>query len=57
MTNRSSFGPGRGTAHARENRKETRGSSTRWLERQLNDPYVRAAKAKGYQQPRGVQDY
>jgi 23S rRNA (uridine2552-2'-O)-methyltransferase len=23
-------------------------SSTRWLERQLNDPYVREAKAKGY---------
>ncbi len=23
-------------------------SSTRWLERQLNDPYVRAAKAEGY---------
>jgi len=23
-------------------------SSTRWLERQLNDPYVRAAKADGY---------
>ena len=23
-------------------------SSTRWLERQLNDPYVAAAKAKGY---------
>ncbi|HUJ04194.1 MAG TPA: RlmE family RNA methyltransferase [Rhizomicrobium sp.] len=23
-------------------------SSTRWLERQLNDPYVRAAKSKGY---------
>lgn len=23
-------------------------ASTRWLERQLNDPYVKAAKAKGY---------
>src|SRR5205085_9126603 len=23
-------------------------SSTRWLERQLNDPYVRRAKAEGY---------
>ena len=22
--------------------------STRWLERQLNDPYVRRAKAEGY---------
>jgi 23S rRNA (uridine2552-2'-O)-methyltransferase len=31
--------------------KSTKGrsvSSTRWLERQLNDPYVREAKAKGY---------
>ena len=31
--------------------KSTRGrtaSSTRWLERQLNDPYVRQAKAEGY---------
>jgi 23S rRNA (uridine2552-2'-O)-methyltransferase len=31
--------------------KSTRGrdlSSTRWLTRQLNDPYVREAKAKGY---------
>ncbi|HUO98036.1 MAG TPA: RlmE family RNA methyltransferase [Rhizomicrobium sp.] len=31
--------------------RNTRGrtaSSTRWLERQLNDPYVAAAKAKGY---------
>ncbi|MGH6888109.1 MAG: RlmE family RNA methyltransferase [Rhizomicrobium sp.] len=31
--------------------KSTRGrgaSSTRWLARQLNDPYVREAKAKGY---------
>lgn len=25
-----------------------RASSTRWLERQLNDPYVRRAKAEGY---------
>ena len=23
-------------------------SSTRWLERQLNDPYVKQAKAEGY---------
>jgi 23S rRNA (uridine2552-2'-O)-methyltransferase len=31
--------------------RNTRGrsaSSTRWLERQLNDPYVQAAKTKGY---------
>ena len=24
------------------------GSSTRWLQRQLNDPYVKRAKAEGY---------
>lgn len=28
--------------------KGRKGSSQRWLERQLNDPYVREAKAKGY---------
>ena len=28
--------------------KGRRDSSTRWLERQLNDPYVRRAKAEGY---------
>jgi 23S rRNA (uridine2552-2'-O)-methyltransferase len=28
--------------------KRRGGSSTRWLARQLNDPYVREAKAKGY---------
>ena len=28
--------------------KGRRASSTRWLERQLNDPYVRRAKADGY---------
>ena len=28
--------------------KARKTSSTRWLERQLNDPYVRAAKQKGY---------
>jgi 23S rRNA (uridine2552-2'-O)-methyltransferase len=49
VTNRSSFGPGRGTAHVRvKTAKKRAASSTRWLERQLNDPYVRAAKAKGY---------
>ena len=31
----------------RKARKRT-ASSTRWLERQLNDPYVRQAKADGY---------
>jgi len=28
--------------------KGRRSGSTRWLERQLNDPYVRRAKAEGY---------
>jgi 23S rRNA (uridine2552-2'-O)-methyltransferase len=28
--------------------RRRRASSTRWLERQLNDPYVRRAKAEGY---------
>ena len=40
---------GRGQVRARiRNRKERTASSTRWLERQINDPYVHAAKAKGY---------
>ncbi|MBN9534231.1 MAG: RlmE family RNA methyltransferase [Alphaproteobacteria bacterium] len=42
-------GSGRGGAPVHLHRKKGRGSSsTRWLERQLNDPYVRAAKGKGY---------
>jgi 23S rRNA (uridine2552-2'-O)-methyltransferase len=32
----------------RVRKKGITGSSTRWLERQLNDPYVAQAKAKGY---------
>ena len=28
--------------------KRRTAQSTRWLERQLNDPYVRRAKAEGY---------
>jgi 23S rRNA (uridine2552-2'-O)-methyltransferase len=42
-------GPGRGEIRVKV--KKTRGlktSSREWLTRQLNDPYVRAAKAKGY---------
>lgn len=42
---------GSGRGHARVRVRSTRGrkaSSQRWLERQLNDPYVAAAKAKGY---------
>jgi len=43
------FGSGRGERRVRVS--STRGrtvSSKHWLERQLNDPYVAAAKAKGY---------
>lgn len=42
---------GRGQRELRVKVKTARGrklSSTRWLERQLNDPYVRRAKADGY---------
>ena len=49
MTNRKSSG--RGQRDLRVRVKSARGrklSSTRWLERQLNDPYVRRAKDEGY---------
>jgi 23S rRNA (uridine2552-2'-O)-methyltransferase len=40
---------GRGHQRARiRDRRDRSASSTRWLERQLNDPYVHAAKAQGY---------
>ena len=40
---------GRGQVRAKlKNRKDRTVSSKRWLERQLNDPYVHAAKSKGY---------
>ena len=42
---------GRGLRDLRVKVKTARGrrlSSTLWLERQLNDPYVRRAKAEGY---------
>jgi 23S rRNA (uridine2552-2'-O)-methyltransferase len=39
--------PGRAAAHVRPKQVKNP-SSRRWLERQLNDPYVRAAKAGGY---------
>ena len=42
---------GRGQRDLRVKVKSARGrklSSTRWLERQLNDPYVRRAQAEGY---------
>jgi 23S rRNA (uridine2552-2'-O)-methyltransferase len=41
----------RGGSGGRRHLNDARGrtaSSTRWLERQLNDPYVRKAKAEGY---------
>ena len=42
---------GRGQRELRERVRTARGrklSSTRWLDRQLNDPYVRRARAEGY---------
>ena len=44
-------GSGRGARELKVKVKTARGrklSSTRWLERQLNDPYVRRARAEGY---------
>lgn len=39
----------RNTGHTRvKTAKRRTAQSTRWLERQLNDPYVRKAKAEGY---------
>lgn len=49
MTDRKSSG--RGQRDLRVRVKSARGrklSSTRWLERQLNDPYVKRAQAEGY---------
>ncbi|MBS0479323.1 MAG: RlmE family RNA methyltransferase [Proteobacteria bacterium] len=40
-------GAGGGRARVKTARKRT-AQSTRWLERQLNDPYVKRAKAEGY---------
>jgi 23S rRNA (uridine2552-2'-O)-methyltransferase len=49
MTSKSSNTSGRGHVRAKlKDRKDRTVSSARWLERQLNDPYVHAAKAKGY---------
>jgi 23S rRNA (uridine2552-2'-O)-methyltransferase len=38
----------RGSAERVKTAKRRKSSSTRWLERQLNDPYVREAKSQGY---------
>src|ERR1700691_4806351 len=49
MTARPPDKSGRGEVRAKlKTRKSMKPSSRHWLERQLNDPYVRAAKAEGY---------
>ena len=51
MPPKKTSGSGRGTRELRTRVKTAKGrkiSSTRWLERQLNDPYVQAAKRDGY---------
>jgi 23S rRNA (uridine2552-2'-O)-methyltransferase len=49
MKQRSDRSSGRGGMRVKVKSAKGRGvSSTRWLARQLNDPYVREAKAKGY---------
>jgi len=49
MKPRSTNSSGRGELRVKVKSTKGRGvSSTRWLERQLNDPHVREAKAKGY---------
>jgi len=47
MTDRNSSGRGTERVRVRSGQGRTV-SSRRWLERQLNDPYVHAAKKKGY---------
>ena len=41
-------GPGKDLGRRVKTARGRTASSTRWLERQLNDPYVRQAKAEGY---------
>lgn len=51
MTTGRNGGSGRGRRDLRVRVKTAKGrrlSSTRWLERQLNDPYVQQARAEGY---------
>ncbi len=43
-----SGGPGRHIKQRLKTAKKRKPSSQRWLERQLNDPYVQRAKAEGY---------
>ena len=47
MTTKGTKDSGRGL-RVRVRTKGLKASSTRWLERQLNDPYVADAKRKGY---------
>lgn len=49
MSNRFTDKPGSRSIHTRvKTAKGRKSSSTRWLQRQLNDPYVQAAKREGY---------
>jgi 23S rRNA (uridine2552-2'-O)-methyltransferase len=49
MSSRQPPNSGRGHVRAKiKDRKDRTVSSARWLERQINDPYVHAAKAKGF---------
>ena len=49
MKQRAGGNAGRGALRVKvKTTKGRKASSNRWLERQLNDPYVRAAKTKGY---------
>ena len=49
MNARNPPGSGRGAEPVRlKSRKQRKASSHRWLERQLNDPYVAAAKKEGW---------
>ncbi len=49
MSGAGGTGKGRGALHQRvKTAKRRSASSTRWLERQLNDPYVHRAQAEGY---------
>jgi 23S rRNA (uridine2552-2'-O)-methyltransferase len=49
MKERSERSSGRGGKRVKvKTSKKRAASSTRWLERQLNDPYVREAKTKGF---------
>src|ERR1700685_973544 len=49
MKQRSDRSSGRGGMRVKVKSAKGRGvSSTRWLARQLNDPYVREAKSEGY---------